>query len=278
MTLDDILASHRTHRPVVVGILNVTPDSFSDAGQYMDPASAVARARRWSRRGPTLWTWGRSPPARAARVSADGQIARLAGVVEAVARLGVVLSVDTTRSAVARMALSAGATIVNDVSAGREDPAMFDLAARSGCGLVLMHMLGEPATMQDSPRYDDVVAEVREFLAGRLAAAQAAGVAAGRCIVDPGIGFGKTTEHNLTLLANLPALAELGAPIMVGVSRKRFIGSITGEAQADQRLPGSLAAACAAYRGGATLLRVHDVGPTAEAMKVLAGIERFRNG
>ena len=174
----------------------------------------------------------------------------------------------------AEFALAAGARIINDVSAGRDDPRMFALAASSGAALVLMHMLGEPKSMQLDPRYEDVVREIRDFLAERLAAAEAAGVPRSRCIVDPGIGFGKRLEHNLALLAGAEAFCRLGVPVLYGPSRKRFIGEITGEEVPTNRLGGTLAACLAAYRRGATIFRVHDVAPLVQALAVARAIEQ----
>lgn len=274
-TLEDILHSHRTRRPFVVGILNVTPDSFSDGGRYLGAAAAIAQGRRMAQEGADVLDVGaESTRPGSDRVEPAEQIARLREVLPALADLGVCLSIDTTRAAVAELAIRHGACIVNDVSAGREDPALLPLVASSGCGVVLMHMLGEPRTMQQDPHYDDVVGEVRAFLAGRLEAAERAGIARARCIVDPGIGFGKTLEHNLALLARLDALAELGCPVLVGASRKRFLGALADEPQPERRLAGSIAAACAAYERGATLYRVHDVAPTVQALRVLGAIAR----
>jgi dihydropteroate synthase len=272
-TLPEILNSHRTHRPVVMGILNVTPDSFSDGGEFLDPAGAIAHARQMVSAGADIIDVGaESSRPGSERVPAAEQIRRLAPVLSEVARLGAVVSIDTTLGEVARFALSAGAAIINDISAGREDPGISELAAQRGCGLVLMHMLGEPKTMQQSPRYDDVVAQVRDFLADRLVAAEAQGVPRAHCIIDPGIGFGKLAEHNLTLLAHMAELAKLGAAVLAGPSRKRFIGQIAGEASAAGRLGGTIAACLAAYHGGATIFRVHDVGPVREALLVARAI------
>jgi len=275
LSLEEILRSHHTRTPVVMGILNVTPDSFSDGGEFFDPAAAVAHARQMVAEGADMLDLGaESTRPGSDAVAPDEQIARLQEVLPQVCRLGVAVSIDTTWAAVARWALDAGATVVNDVSAGRQDPAILTLAAERGAPLILMHMLGEPKTMQADPHYDDVVAEVRDFLAERLAAAEAAGVDPRKCIVDPGIGFGKRLEHNLTLLAGVETLCELGVPVLVGASRKRFIGEITGEQTPANRAAGSLAAACCAYLGGASIFRVHDVAPTRQAMNVLRQIAR----
>ena len=267
-TVDDILSSHRTGRAVVMGVLNVTPDSFSDGGEFLDPTRAVAQARQMVAEGADVIDVGaESTRPGSDRVSADEQIRRIEAVLPAVAAAATV-SIDTTRAAVADFALDAGAVIVNDVSAGRDDPDMLALAAERRCGLVLMHMLGEPKTMQADPRYDDVVAEVRDFLAGRLAAAEAAGVARRRCIVDPGIGFGKRLEHNLALLAGVGALTGLGAAVLVGPSRKRFIGELTGQDLPSARVGGTVGACLVARAAGATIFRVHDVAPVVGALAV----------
>jgi dihydropteroate synthase len=274
-TLEDILNSHKTRRPIVVGVLNVTPDSFSDGGRFYDPAAAVAQALRMVAEGADLIDAGaESTRPGSERVSAAEQIRRLEPVLPEVARAGLPVSIDTTRAEVAAFALDAGAEMINDVSAGRDDPDLLPLAAARARALVLMHMLGRPKTMQEDPRYDDVVREVRDFLAERLAAAEAAGVERGRCIVDPGIGFGKKLEHNLALLAHVGALAELGVPVMVGPSRKRFIGELTGVADPDRRVSGTLAACLAAHRRGASLFRVHDVAEAVQAFAVAGAIEQ----
>ena len=272
-TLEDILNSPRTRRPIVMGVLNVTPDSFSDGGRFYDPAAAVAQALRMVAEGADAIDAGaESTRPGSDRVSAAEQIRRLEPVLPEVARAGVPVSIDTTLGEVAAFALDAGATIINDVSAGRDDPEMLPLAGERAHALILMHMLGEPKTMQENPAYDDVVAEVRDFLAGRLAAAEAAGMARSRCIVDPGIGFGKKLAHNLALLASVDALAELGVPVLVGPSRKRFIGEIAGAETPDQRLGGSIAACLAAHRRGASIFRVHDVAATVQAFAVARAI------
>ncbi len=279
VTVEDILNSHVTHRPVVVGVLNVTPDSFSDGGRYYDPAAAVAQALRMVAEGADVIDAGaESTRPGSDRVSAAEQIRRLEPVLPEVVKAGVPVSVDTTLAEVAEFALDAGAAILNDVSAGRDDPEMLPLAARRAGALVLMHMLGRPKIMQENPRYQDVVGEVRDFLAERLSAAQAAGVPRGRCIVDPGIGFGKTLQHNLALLGRVDALCELGVPVMVGPSRKRFIGEITGVAAPAQRLAGTLAACLAAYRRGASLFRVHDVASAVQAFAVECAIHQAAGG
>ena len=246
MTLEEILASHRTATPVVMGILNVTPDSFSDGGRFLDAVAAIAHAEQMVAQGASILDVGsESTRPGSDPVSAEEQIDRLREVLPALVSMGVVVSIDTTCAPVARFALDAGATIVNDVAAGRMDAELLPLAAERGAAVCLMYMLGEPKTMQADPQYDDVVAEVTAFLIHRLATAVAAGVPKDHIILDPGIGFGKRLAHNVALLANLDVLASLGQPILVGASRKRFIGELTGQAQADDRLAGSLAAALA---------------------------------
>jgi dihydropteroate synthase len=276
-SIEDILGSHRTGRPVLVGILNVTPDSFSDGGEFLDPASAVQQARKLAADGADVLDVGaESTRPGSQRVSPADQIARLREVLPEVVRIGPLVSIDTTRPEVAEFALAAGAVIVNDVSAGREDPRILRLAGERGCALVLMHMLGQPKSMQENPTYHDVVAEVRDFLSERLAAAESAGVPRQRCIVDPGIGFGKRLEHNLALLGNLQALTELGCPVMVGPSRKRFIGELTDQKQPSRRVPGTVAACVMAQLGGATIFRVHDVAEVLEGLRVAGAIRGFR--
>jgi len=272
--IDEILASHRTGRAVVMGVLNVTPDSFSDGGQFFDPADAAARAARMIDAGADVIDVGaESTRPGSQRVSADEQIGRLREVIPAVAARGVPVSIDTTLAAVAEFALEAGASIVNDVAAGRDDPAILTLAAERKAPLILMHMLGQPKTMQADPRYDDVVGEVAQFLAERIEAAEAAGADRERIVVDPGIGFGKRLEHNLALLAGLGRLAELGRPVLIGPSRKRFIGELTGEQNARRRVAGTVAACLAARRHGATIFRVHDVAPLRQALTVADAID-----
>ncbi len=274
-TLNDILGSHRSGRAIVMGVLNVTPDSFSDGGSFLDPAAAVEQARRMVSAGADIIDVGaESTRPGSQRVPPDEQVRRIAPLLREIVSLGAAVSIDTTSAAVAEAALDAGAAIINDVSAGRGDPAMLPLAAARGCRVVLMHMLGEPKGMQVDPRYDDVVAEVRGFLGERLEAAEAAGVPRAKCIVDPGIGFGKRLEHNLSLLAHVDALVELGVAVLVGPSRKRFIGELTGEDDPPRRLGGTIAACLACFARGATIFRVHDVGPVVQALTVAAAVTR----
>ena len=262
--------------PLVMGVLNVTPDSFSDGGCYAEPEAAAAHARDMAAAGADIIDiGGESTRPGATRVDADEQIRR---VIPALRRIGrdfpIVISVDTTRAAVAAAALKAGAGIINDISAGREDPEMFALAARKGVPIILMHMLGQPATMQERPQYGDVVAEVKKFLAGRLAAAVAAGIDEKQVLLDPGIGFGKTTRHNLLLLKGLGELKNLGQPLVLGVSRKRFIGQIVGSSDTQSRLLGSAAAVAWSLANGADVERVHDVG---QMRRVVGAISAMRN-
>jgi dihydropteroate synthase len=255
--------------PLVMGIVNVTPDSFSDGGECADPAAAIARARQLFAEGAALVdVGGESTRPGSAYVSEEEELGRVMPVVEAVAG-EMPVSVDTRKAGVARRAAEAGAAMVNDVSAGRDEPAIAEVCGEFDLPYVVMHMLGTPGDMQQDPRYDDVVAEVADFLAERAAWAKARGVR--QVIVDPGIGFGKTLEHNLALINNIPALADLGYPVMVGHSRKSFIGKLTG-AEVEDRLGGSVAAALVAARRGAHILRVHDVAATAQALAVAAAV------
>lgn len=256
----------------LMGVVNVTPDSFSDGGLYLDPEAAIAHGRELAAAGAEILdVGGESTRPGAAPVDSAEELRRVVPVIQALADLNCEISVDTSKAAVAAAALDAGAAIVNDVTALRGDPAMAALCAERGCGVVLMHMLGEPRTMQEDPRYDDVVAEVKTFLAERLEAAVAAGIAEERVWLDPGIGFGKTAAHNLELLRRLGELRELGRPLVVGTSRKSFIGRIDGSA-ADKRLGGTIASSVLAAAEGAEVLRVHDVAELRQALTVAAAI------
>jgi dihydropteroate synthase len=259
-------------RPLVMGILNVTPDSFSDGGAHPDADAAVAAAVAMLDAGADIVdVGGESTRPGAEPVSVDEETARVLPVVRALADRGACVSVDTRRAPVAAAAITAGAAILNDVS-GFSDPGMVSVAAGSGAGLVVMHMLGEPRTMQTDPRYDDVVAEVAAYLDGRAVFLQEAGVPRDRISIDPGIGFGKTTAHNLELLRRLDAIAQLGYAVVVGASRKRFIGEVTGAGEPRERVAGSVAAALAAVAAGASVLRVHDVSATVQALAVWSAI------
>ncbi|WP_419319940.1 dihydropteroate synthase [Caulobacter sp. ErkDOM-E] len=258
-------------RPRLMGIVNVTPDSFSDGGRFMDHASALAHARQLIADGADILDiGGESTRPGAAPVTEADELARVIPLIAAIrADSDVAISIDTMKPAVARAAVAAGATIWNDVAALRFAPDAPQVAAELGCEVVLMHMLGEPGTMQDAPVYDDVVAQVEAFLLARADAAVAAGVERGKIWLDPGIGFGKTFAHNLSLLAALPRLVALGYPVLLGASRKRFIAAIDplGEA-AGARLGGSLAAHLAGAAAGVAAVRAHDVRETAQALAV----------
>jgi dihydropteroate synthase len=265
--------AERYVRGALVGVLNVTPDSFSDGGRYSDVAVALAHGRRLAADGAALVdVGGESTRPGAEPVPAALELERVLPVIEGLVAEGIAVSIDTSKAAVAQAALAAGAVLVNDVTALRGDPEMASVVAGAGADLCLMHMLGEPRTMQDDPRYDDVVAEVEGFLAERAEAAVDAGVPRERIALDPGIGFGKTLAHNLALLHALPRLAQLG-PVLVGVSRKRFLGALSGRPVAGDRVAASVAAALYCYRGGAHLLRVHDVRATADALAVERALE-----
>jgi dihydropteroate synthase len=259
-------------QPVVMGVLNVTPDSFSDGGRFTDTAAAVAHGVRLAEEGAVLIdVGGESTRPGAQPVSAEEELARVLSVIGQLRRrTAAVISIDTSKPAVMRQALAAGAGLINDVRALRE-PAALEAAAESTAAVCLMHMQGEPRTMQLAPSYTDVVREVAAFLAERLACCRAAGLEADRLVIDPGFGFGKTADHNLQLLRRLPELATLGAPLLVGLSRKSMLGTLTNRSAAE-RLAGSLALALLAVQGGARIVRAHDVAATVDALKVLAAV------
>jgi dihydropteroate synthase len=263
------LALATADRPRVMGILNATPDSFSDGGLAFTADDAVAHALELARQGADLLdVGGESSRPGADPVGLDEELRRVLPVVAEAARAtGLPISIDTTKADVARACLAAGACIVNDVSALADDPDMARVVADSGAAVVLMHRKGTPRTMQENPTYDDVLAEVFEFLARRAEWAEARGIDRDRVALDPGIGFGKTVEHNLLLLRNLGRFASLGCAIVVGTSRKRFLGTITGRDVAD-RATASVASALAAADAGAGVLRVHDVAATVDAFRV----------
>ncbi len=253
-------------RPQVMGIVNVTPDSFSDGGRFYSSSQALDHARYLIDAGAdSLDIGGESTRPSAAPVGAQEELDRILPVLEGLRHCGVPVSVDTMKPTVMRAALTAGATMINDVCA-LQVPGALEAVRDSDCAVCLMHMQGEPRRMQDAPQYRDVLAEVYDFLATRIAACEAAGITRSRLCVDPGFGFGKTLEHNLALLRGLPRLAEL-APVLVGVSRKRMIGEITGRSVED-RLAGSVAAALRAVERGAAIVRVHDVAATVDALKI----------
>lgn len=256
---------HFTSGPAVMAVVNVTPDSFSDGGRlYPDhhPDAAVVRARRLAAEGAAvLDVGGESSRPGAEPVSVDEELRRVMPVIAGLSDSGTVVSVDTTKAEVARAAIAAGAAIVNDVSGGR-DPQLLEAVAESGAAYVLMHMRGTPADMQSRTQYDDVVAEVCGFLADGLDRCQRAGIPHERVVIDPGLGFAKTADHNLRLLARVRRLRELGRPVLIGASRKSFLGAILSGTGTDDRLEGSLACAAIAVAEGAAMLRVHDVAAT----------------
>jgi dihydropteroate synthase len=257
----------------LMGIVNVTPDSFSDGGQFLEPQPAVEHGLTLIADGAEIVdVGGESTRPGAEPVSAEEELRRVRPVIEgiAAANTGAQISIDTSKSSVARAALDAGATLVNDVTALRGDPQMAALVANSGAQCCLMHMLGEPRTMQHEPHYDDVVDDVKAFLLQRLEYAVGEGIAERRVLLDPGIGFGKTVAHNLELLRRLHELAELGRPLVIGTSRKSFLGRVAGTQQASQRLAGTLATNVLALERGASVFRVHDVAPAREALSVAA--------
>jgi dihydropteroate synthase len=253
-----------------MGIVNVTPDSFSDGGLFLDAEAAVEHGRRLVAEGAAMLDiGGESTRPGADPVPEDEELRRVLPVVEQLAHGEVRVSIDTTKSGVAGAALDAGAVIVNDVSAFRFDPELAGVVAGAGVDCCLMHMLGEPRTMQDDPRYDDVVSEVKAFLEERLRFAVAEGVAEERVWLDPGIGFGKTTAHNLELLRRLDEVAAIGRPLVVGTSRKGFLGKLTGRPESE-RLAGTIATNVLALERGATVFRVHDVAQVRDALVVAA--------
>ena len=265
-------------RPRIMGVVNVTPDSFSDGGRFLDPARAVEQGRKLVADGADILdVGGESTRPGAAPVSIDEELARVLPVVEALRDAGAPISIDTRHAEVMRRAVAAGAAIVNDVTALEGDPDSLPTVAELGVPVAIMHMRGEPGTMQDDPRYDDAPREVRDYLAGRVAALEAAGVARSRITVDPGIGFGKNLDHNMQILNRLEMLSELGCAVLLGVSRKSFIAKIDPGADAGHRLAGSLAAALAGVARGARILRVHDVAETRQALAVWRAVETEAN-
>jgi dihydropteroate synthase len=257
-------------RPLIMGVVNVTPDSFSDGGRFVTPDAAVDQALSLAAAGADILDiGGESTRPGSDAVSEDDEIARVLPVIEGlVGRTAARISIDTRKAGVMRMAAEAGVHIINDVSALTYDPESLKVAAKSGLAVVLMHALGDPKTMQDDPSYDNVLLDVYDALATRVAVCQSAGIGPERLIVDPGIGFGKTVEHNLQLMDGLSLLHGLGVPIMFGASRKSFIGKLTGLAAAGDRMAGSLAANLAALANGVQIVRVHDVEETRQALSV----------
>ena len=264
--------------PVVMGVLNVTPDSFSDGGRFVAVDAAVAQGLRMIEEGAAIVdVGGESTRPGAAPVGAAEELERVVPVIERLAaRADVTISVDTSKPEVMRAAVAAGASLVNDVRA-LQAPGALQAAAQGRAGVCLMHMRGEPRTMQEDPRYEDVVAEVGAYLSARIAACEAAGIPRERICVDPGIGFGKRLEHNLALLARLERLADADIPVLVGISRKSLVGIITGR-PAGERLAGSLAFAALAVRQGAAIIRAHDVAATVDAVKVAGALRRASIG
>ena len=282
-TLSDVSAARipleeRWPRPAVMGVLNVTPDSFSDGGRYLRPADAIARGRELAREGAALVdVGGESTRPGAEPVDAEEELRRVEPVVEALAGESIPVSIDTSKASVGRRALELGAELVNDVSAFRADPAFAAVAAEHDAYVCLMHMQGGPRTMQVAPSYDDVVSDVRAFLEERLAFAVGEGVREELVCIDPGIGFGKTPDQNLELVRRLDVLLELGRPVVVGFSRKSTLGRVLGDPRARQgTLAASLGAAVSAFERGAWMLRVHDVRETVDALSVAAAVERGR--
>jgi len=259
-------------RPHVMGIVNITPDSFSDGGRYASTEKAVAHAMQLVADGADILDiGGESTRPGATPVSLEEELSRVIPVIEAlVGKAGIAISIDTYKPEVMRQAVSAGADIVNDVRALQE-PGALEIVARSNAGVCLMHMKGTPQTMQIEPVYDDVVAEVTDFLQQRLLAAELAGIAADRIVLDPGFGFGKRTAHNLALLQDLAAIKALGRPLLVGLSRKSVLGQLLGN-DVDERLHASIAASVISVMKGASIVRVHDVKATADALKVVAAV------
>jgi dihydropteroate synthase len=261
-------------RALIMGVVNVTPDSFSDGGRFLDPGAAIDHARRLVEEGADIVDIGAesSRPGADVVVTAEEELGRLMPVLKGLRDLSVPMSVDTVKPEVMRAAIGEGAAMINDINALRA-PGALEAVAASGVGVCLMHMQGEPRNMQHAPRYDDVVVEVKTFLAERAAAAQAHGISRERVVIDPGFGFGKTVGHNFELLRNLGRIAELGLPVMTGWSRKSTLGTITGRPAAE-RLAASIAAALLAVQHGARIVRVHDVAATRDAFAVLAAFEK----
>jgi dihydropteroate synthase len=257
----------------IMGVVNVTPDSFSDGGRYVEPEKAISHGLELAAEGAAIVdVGGESTRPGALPVEGEEEIHRVLPVIEGLmaARTDAQISIDTSKARVASKALEAGATLVNDVTALRGDPGMVSLVASSGADVCLMHMLGEPRMMQEDPRYDDVVSEVRAFLEDRLQFAVRGGVSEERILLDPGIGFGKTADHNLELIDRLDEIVALGRPVVIGASRKSFIGRITGREDPFDRVSGTVAVNVLAYERGARVFRVHDVAPSSDALAMAA--------
>jgi dihydropteroate synthase len=263
--------------PLIMGVINVTPDSFSDGGSFTSSREAVEHGRQLIEQGADLLDLGgESTRPGAEPVPAATELSRVMPVLEGLTGT-VPISVDTTKPEVARMALDAGAEVINDVTAG-SDPAMLEVVATAGAGLILMHMQGLPRTMQNNPRYEDVVEDIKLFLTNRSLAARRAGVQADRIVIDPGVGFGKTLEHNLDLIRDIGSFRSLGFPVLLGASRKKFLGTITGVEQPAQRDLASAVIAALAVERGADLFRVHNVSACREAVAVALAIVRGSGG
>ncbi len=262
-----------SERFIVMGVVNVTPDSFSDGGRYFEPIAAIDHGLELEREGAAILDiGGESTRPGAEPVPAKEELARVLPVIEGLVACGVTarISIDTSKADVAAAAIDAGATLVNDVTALRGDPEMAGVVADAGVDCCLMHMLGEPRTMQDDPRYGDVVSDVKAFLEQRMAYALAAGIAEERILLDPGIGFGKTVEHNLELLRRLDELVAVGRPVVIGTSRKSFLGRLTGHSDPAARVPETIATCVVALERGAQIFRVHDVAPIHDGLVVAA--------
>jgi dihydropteroate synthase len=265
---------------LVMGIVNVTPDSFSDGGQFLNPTQAVEHGMQlWREGAEILDVGGESTRPGAAAVSEAEELRRVLPVISRLVELSqgkAVISIDTMKPAVARQAIAAGASIINDVAANRTEPEMWQVVRETGAGYVLMHMQGTPETMQRNPHYDDVVSDVARFYEDRLSRLRECGVSTEQVILDPGIGFGKNCEHNLELLAGMSQFRMYQRPLLVGASRKGFIGQVTGVKEAAERLPGSLACALAAVNAGAQIIRTHDVAATRQALRMMEAIQAKR--
>lgn len=266
------------HRTLIMGVVNVTPDSFSDGGKFLDADRAIAHGLRLADQGADILDiGGESTRPGAAPVSAEEEISRVIPVMKSLRQKcpELLISIDTSKASVGAEALDSGADILNDVTAGQGDAGMLSLAAESGAGLVLMHMQGRPQTMQKNPQYEHVISDLRNFFSERLRASENAGVKREQIALDPGIGFGKTLEHNLQLIAGLSAFWEFGCPLLLGVSRKRWIGELTGR-EVEDRCAGSLAGAAACVNGGANILRVHDVIDSCDLVKILDKVNQTK--
>ena len=274
MTTVGTFAGLSLEKPRIFGIINVTPDSFSDGGEALAFEDTLSRGKAMLDAGADILdVGGESTRPGAEPVGIDDEITRVVPVVRALSGLGAMVSIDTRRAPVMKAAIEAGATIINDVTALSHDPDSLGLAVASGLPVILMHMLGEPGTMQDNPQYEDAAQDVFDYLKQRVAACEAAGMDPSRIAVDPGIGFGKTLAHNLDILARLDIYRDFGCPVLLGASRKTFIGKLSGDAAPKDRLAGSLAAVLAAAARGVRLFRVHDVAETRQALTVWQAIE-----